>query len=170
VGHLAVANTFADLEQAVSHSLPDRVVMAFATGFGFGRLPKAPGTFGSLWGLVLVRGLEHVPTPWRWLIAAGIVGVGVPICARAAALLNAKDPRSVVFDEIAAFPIVFCGVTLNWTTGLLGFVLFRLFDIVKPYPVSRLEGFSGGWGIMADDLAAGAYAGACLWSLSQFVL
>lgn len=144
--------------------------MGLATGFGIGRLPKAPGTFGSLWGLVLVRGLEHVPTPWRWLLAAGIIAVGVPICGRAARLLNAKDPGSVVFDEIAAFPIVFCAVTLNWTTGLLGFVLFRLFDIIKPWPVSRLERLPGGWGIMADDLAAGMYAGGCLWCVVRLVL
>ena len=154
----------------MTRSLSDRLVLTLATGFGLGWLPKAPGTFGSLLGLPLVWGLEHVPTPWHGLIAAGVIAIGVPICGRAAKLLNLADPGCVVYDEIAAFPIVFCLVPLNWWTALLGFALFRLFDVVKPWPVSRLEELPGGLGIMADDLAAGVLAGAGLWGVTKIVL
>ena len=154
----------------MTRSLSDRLVLTLATGLGLGWLPKAPGTFGSLLGLPLVWGLEQVETPWRWLIATAVIAIGVPICGRAAKLLNLADPGCVVYDEIAAFPVVFCAVTLNWWTALLGFALFRLFDVGKPWPVSRLEQLPGGLGIMADDIAAGGFAGVCLWGATKIVL
>ena len=77
-------------------------------------------------------------------------------------MLNLKDPQPVVFDEIAAFFWVFLFVPLTWTTSLIGFVLFRVFDILKPWPIPRLERLPRGWGVMADDAAAGLLAGAVL--------
>lgn len=77
--------------------------------------------------------------------------------------MGGKDPGAVVFDEIAAFPVVFLLVPVDLTTGLLGFLWFRFFDIAKPWPIRWFERFPGGWGIMADDLVAGVYSGASLW-------
>jgi len=94
--------------------------------------------------------------------AVAIALVGVPICGRGAQLLGLEDPGPVVWDEIAAFPIVFFLIPVTWTTASLGFLLFRLFDVWKPWPAYRLEHLPGGWGIMADDLAAGLYARMCL--------
>lgn len=143
----------------------DRIVMLLATGFGFGAVRRAPGTVGSLWGPPLAWGLQEAGlTGWWWASAAvAIALLGVPICGRAAAILGQHDPGCVVYDEIAAFPVVFAVTQVDWRTAILGFAFFRLFDIWKPWPVRRFERFPGGWGIMADDLAAAVYAAMLLW-------
>ena len=150
--------------------LTHRVVLAFATGLGFGYSPWAPGTVGSLWGLVLVWGMQRSELNGiGWGIVTALFAlVGVPLCAKAADLMGRKDPGCVVWDEIAAFPVVFAMTTVTWTNAVVGFLLFRLFDITKPWPIRRCERLPGGWGIMADDLIAGLYAGACLWLLVRF--
>ena len=140
----------------------NQIVLFLATGCGLGWIPFAPGTFGSLGGLVLVYGLSHLPL-WGYIAAElAFIIVGVWICTRAGQLMGRVDPGSVVWDEIAAFPIVFAGVPLNPWTAVFGFVWFRLFDIAKPFPINRLERLPRGWGVMSDDLMAGIYAAACL--------
>jgi len=132
-------------------------------------IPVAPGTFGSLWGPPLAWGFQQLPQGVELLLSVLVLVIGVPICGRAARVLGQEDPGSVVFDEIAAFPLVFAAVPVNGPTALLGFAWFRLFDIWKPWPASRLDKLHGGLGIMADDAAAGVYAGIALcltaWSL-----
>lgn len=143
---------------AISMSFRDRLVLFLATGCGLGWIPFAPGTFGSLGGLVLVYGLNHLPIGGYIAAEVAFILLGVWICTRAGQLLGKVDPGSVVWDEIAAFPIVFAGVVLTPWTAVIGFVWFRLFDISKPFPVNRLEKLPAGWGVMADDLMAGVYA------------
>jgi len=147
-------------------TLADRAVLALASGFGLGYAPFAPGTFGSLAGLPLAWGLQHLPAWGQAAAAVALFAAGVPICSRGAKLMNLKDPPAIVFDEIAAFSVVFLAVQFNLATAALGFALFRAFDIVKPWPVRRLERLSGGLGIMADDYAAAIYAGAALWFIA----
>ena len=89
--------------------------------------------------------------------------MGVPICSRSAAIIGKKDPGAVVFDEIAAFAVVYLFLPVTVWTAVLGFGWFRLFDIWKPWPVKRFECFPDGWGIMADDAVAGVYAAVFLW-------
>jgi phosphatidylglycerophosphatase A len=84
-------------------------------------------------------------------------------------LLERDDPAEVVIDEVAGILITFFLLPLSWLQLCFGFVLFRLFDILKPYPVRRLEKLKGGFGIVADDLMAGVYANLCLRLLIQFV-
>ena len=103
----------------------------------------------------------------QWLAPCVCFLIGVPICAIAARRLGLNDPGAVVFDEIAAFSVVFLGVKINLLTGILGFALFRIFDISKPWPAGRLERLPGGWGIMADDFAAAAYAGGILYLIDR---
>lgn len=146
----------------------DRLVLLLATGLGVGRLPASPGTFGSLWGLPLAMGLEPLkatPTVYTLSLAALLLA-GVPICGRAARLLELKDPGPVVYDEFASLPLAFIGVGLSWPVLIGGFLLFRLFDIWKPWPLRRMEQFPGGWGIMADDMGAALLAGVALWLLT----
>ena len=139
-------------------SLPDRLILLLATGFGLGYLPFAPGAFGSLAGLPLALGLHFLPL-WGQLVAAVVCFlVGIPICTAGARLLGSKDPGAVVFDEIAAFAVLFLGTGLNLVTLAVGFVLFRVLDVTKPWPARRLELLPGGLGIMADDFAAALYA------------
>lgn len=149
----------------------DKFVLFLAEGFGLGRIKPAPGTWGSLWGIPLGFALGYCETTWwiRLLVAAAMFVVGVPICAKGAALRNAKDPGSVVWDEIAAFPIVYAFVPLTgdrlWLVLLAGFVLFRIFDIWKPPPVRQCDRLTGGLGIMIDDTVAALYAAGFLWLL-----
>src|SRR5436190_5590951 len=149
------------------HSNPQRphtprwwepLVVFVALGGGLGLVPFAPGTFGSLAGLPLAWGIQQLPDWGQWLAPLVCFLVGVPICGMAARGMGLNDPGAVVFDEIASFSVVFLAVKINLTTAVLGFVLFRIFDITKPWPAKQLERLPGGWGIMADDFAAAAYA------------
>lgn len=144
----------------------------FATGFGSGYAPFAPGTFGSIWGLPLVALMFACGLPW-WgflLVACGMFVVGVPICLAGSRHFDKPDPGGVVFDEIAAFPIVFCAVEWSVTSAMAGFVLFRFFDITKFWPIRLSEKLAGGLGIMIDDTIAGIYAAVCLWALMTYVV
>jgi phosphatidylglycerophosphatase A len=151
--------------QLRSHSLSDWTVLILATGLGIGLVPVMPGTFGTLLGLPLAWVLDW--SGWPKGIALAAIGVlfllGIPLCGRAAHLLGRPDPGCVVFDEIAAFPLVFLLERITLTTAILGFVWFRIFDITKPWPVRRLERLHGGLGIMIDDVMAAIYAAIALW-------
>lgn len=131
-----------------------------AVGLGIGLVPVAPGTFGSLWGPVLVWGLASVGIVGYWLVPTTILLflLGVPICAAGAKHFQRKDPPWVVFDEIVAFPLMYVLTPLTWWTALLGFALFRFFDVLKPWPIKRFEALPGGWGIMIDDYLAAIHA------------
>lgn len=127
----------------------------------------APGTFGALWGLPLAYAYQLLPGPiWPWVAALAVLALGVPVCWRAAADLQLKDPGPVVWDEFATVPLVFIIVPLEglWIPAV-GFALHRLFDITKPWPCSWLERLPGGWGVMLDDVAAAFYAAGSLWLL-----
>lgn len=214
----AVPNAAADLQPASSSATQRRPRFALfvATAGGLGYLPKAPGTWGSLAGLILVPlwtffGLlvavmtsEHrdadffVPTvswrsdPFLWgQIALTVLAatIGVWSASRAAQFWGQKDPQRVVIDEVSGQHLTLllgCALPLwgskapsdlselpvglfgwnnpvNWKYLLLGFILFRVFDIWKPFPVRQAESLPGGWGIMADDWVAGVYAAIGLW-------
>lgn len=151
-------------------SFGDHVVLLVAEGFGLGRIPKAPGTWGSLWGIPI----GYVMINQQWSIGMSAIAAilmllpGIPLCDKAAKLRNRKDPGSVVWDEMAAFPIVFSlAIDHSWNLWLvlgLGFGLFRLFDIWKPWPVKVFDRIEGGAGIMLDDTVAGVIAAVCLWA------
>lgn len=138
-----------------------RIAIWIATGLGVGRIPIAPGTFGSLLGLPLAWGLGLLGRLDLAVFATvAVCLLGVPIVQAALPRLGrGKDPGCVVFDEIAGMAITLVGhATSNGLVLLLGFALFRLFDILKPPPARQLERLPGGWGVMADDWAAGIYA------------
>lgn len=132
-------------------------------------MPWAPGTFGSLLGLPLAWGLGHLSFWAQVAAAVTIYLVGIPICERGAQLLGLKDPGAVVFDEIAAFPVLFLFVPFSARSAVAGFLLFRLLDITKPWPAGRLERLPGGLGIISDDLIAGIYAGGAVWCLDRWL-
>jgi phosphatidylglycerophosphatase A len=134
-----------------------------ATGFGAGLAPIAPGTFGSLPGLLLAWGL--VELGGQMALAAGIVVVAVVGTWAAhglSARLGLKDPGVIVVDEIAGQMLTLLGIALSGPVLAAGFVLFRAMDVLKPPPARQLEALPGGYGIMADDLAAGVYANLAL--------
>lgn len=137
----------------------DRIAVAIATALGFGRAPVAPGTFGSLPGLLLAWALFTAAGPWAVVAGAAVVtGVGTWAAGRAARLWSAEDPGAVVVDEVAGQMVALFFLEPTGAVLAASFVLFRVLDVVKPWPASRLERLPGGSGIMADDLAAGAIA------------
>ena len=135
-----------------------------ALGGGAGFVPRAPGTAGSLVGLVPAWSMLGWPLSWRLMAVAAIVLVGVWVCGESARRLNVHDHPGIVFDEIAGVLatalIIVSGSLLELA---LAFVLFRIFDIVKPWPIRDVDHrLGGGLGIMLDDLMAAFYAAACL--------
>jgi phosphatidylglycerophosphatase A len=166
--------------------LLSRSLLLVAQGLGLGRLHPGPGTWGSLGGILLTTGLLLVPDPSFYIAAVLIlVAAAVPICSAAERALGETDPGSVVLDEIVAVPIAFSGYAAHWwVVGatpriegisqwwpalLAAFVLFRIFDIWKPWPIRRLQDFHGGFGIVLDDVAA-AILSAVLLALGTTVL
>lgn len=129
-----------------------------ATGFGSGYAPVAPGTAGSAVGLLLFWPLALLSGPWQIVACAVVFVLGAYASARLARELGRKDPGLAVVDEIVGMWVTLVGLPFGPVTALLGFVLFRVMDVVKPWPARALEGLPDGWGIMADDVAAGVYA------------
>ena len=134
-----------------------------ATFFGMGRLRPGPGTWGSaaavlIWGVIW----RWVPAQIQGFVLAGLavlaIVVGIPAATRFARALQLKDPQAVVIDEVAGQWITLLFAPVSWKTLLLGFILFRAFDILKPPPVRQLERLPEGTGIVVDDVAAGLYA------------
>ncbi|MBI5280228.1 MAG: phosphatidylglycerophosphatase A [Candidatus Solibacter usitatus] len=151
----------------------NRLALLLGTWFGCGLAPLAPGTVGSVgalivaWPLVAWCGF----LPWHFPALAAVFTLpGMWAAGRTAAIKGLKDPQIVVVDEVLGQWIALGGAAaLDPPRLLAAFALFRLFDIVKPWPVRRLEALPGGVGIVADDLAAGAYAALVLY-LSRFVV
>jgi phosphatidylglycerophosphatase A len=144
-------------------------LLAFA--FGTGCLPVAPGTFGTLVGVVLYCLLRDLPFAVYLIVVAGAFALGVWLCARAARDLGVHDHGSIVWDEVVGYLITMAAAPEGWFWVVTGFVLFRLFDIVKPWPIHVLDKrIGGGIGIMIDDAVAGVCAWLILQGLALFVI
>ena len=138
-------------------------VHLLALGFGAGLAPAAPGTFGSLVGLVFALALT--PLGWPALaIATGIAIVAGPwICGESARRLGVHDHPAIVWDEVAGMMLTMLASPHPWWGAVLAFVLFRLFDVWKPWPIREIDhGMRGGAGIMLDDIMAAAMAAGVL--------
>jgi len=136
----------------------DVLSRVIATAFGSGYSPVAPGTAGSAVGVLLFWPLASAPWPWQVAAAAAVFLVGVAASSRLARAIGVEDPGVVVVDEVAGQWITLVGLPFTPAVAFAGFVLFRLMDVVKPWPARDLERLHGGWGIMADDVAAGVLA------------
>lgn len=142
------------LRQRVSLRNP---VHFLAFGFGSGLARKMPGTFGTLAALPLVVLLSMYTSLSFYLAATVLASVlGIWICGKTADDMQVHDNSSIVWDEIAGMLITMLAVPITWQSLLIGFLLFRFFDILKPWPISYLDKHvHGGFGIMADDILAG---------------
>ena len=137
------------------------VALALATAFGAGYAPAAPGTFGSAVGLLLWWLLPTSPAVQTAAIVV-VFFAGSWSGSMAERHFGKSDPSQVVIDEVLGQLITMLLNPVGWIGALLGFGLFRLMDIIKPYPANRLEALHGGVGIMADDAMAGVYANVAL--------
>ena len=132
-------------------------------GFGSGLAPKAPGTFGTLAAVPVYLLMKDLPL--AVYIAAVLVAfiIGIWICQKSAEWLGQADPSAVVWDEIVGYLITMAAAPAGWEWMVLGFVLFRFFDILKPWPINLADkAIHGGLGIMVDDVIAGLFAFICL--------
>jgi len=147
-----------------------QIIMAIATGLYSGYLPKAPGTWGSVVGLILYYFLHSLSLP-TYLITVGVLlVVGVFAAGSAEKIMDRKDPGQVVIDEIVGILITLTAAPAHPVIWLLGFGLFRFFDILKPFPINWFDkNIQGGVGIMMDDVVAGIYSFLVLQGLLLFL-
>ena len=170
----------------MNQSQMDKVVVWLAQGFGVGRIPVAPGTFGSVVGLLWF--LLLLASGSLWVFAAGMVfsiPLSIWVCGEAEKILRQQDPGSVVMDEIIAIPICFLGWVLAlysasgklpapayflsaqmWPWTLAVFVAFRFFDVLKPWPVKQSQALPGGWGVTIDDVLAAGYVNLAVFAVA----
>ena len=151
----------------MASAVPPRLLLdpghLLSLGFGAGLSPVAPGTFGTLVAVPLYLLLAQAELAWYLALAAAGFAVGIWLCGRTSDALGKHDHGAIVWDEIVGFCVTMIAVPAAWQWILLGFVLFRLFDIVKPWPIRLVDSrMRGGLGIMFDDLLAGLYALACM--------
>lgn len=131
----------------------------FAFGFGSGLSPFAPGTMGTLAAVPLAVALKLLPVPLFWPLLLLFFLLGVHLCEVTSRRLGQHDPGGIVWDEMVAYWLTVALLPLHWAWLLAAFVLFRVFDIFKPWPIRWVEKrFGGGLGIMLDDVVAAAYA------------
>ncbi len=184
--HISAA---AESRKLAEEKLKDKTALDYfalaATTFGVGYLPLMPGTYGSMVGVGIYLFLAHLEKSvylrygldggsgeqiTAWLHAVNLIAfllfclLGIWAANRATRLFKNKDPQQAVVDEIIGQLITFLFVPflVSWHFVLAGFLLFRLFDIWKPYPIDSLQNLPAGIGVCADDILAGIYAGTCL--------
>ncbi|MSO20341.1 MAG: phosphatidylglycerophosphatase A [Acidobacteria bacterium] len=156
-----------------------------ATGLGAGYLPKMPGTYGSVEGVIVFLALEtgtrslglgRIWLAWALVLAVVVLTLlSVWITARALPHFSSNDPQVIVIDEIAGQSVTLLALAFwppaaawNWTHLVAGFILFRIFDISKPLFIRSLDKLPGAWGVVADDIGAGVVGGLLLWSWGYF--
>jgi len=133
------------------------VAWALATWFGCGRVPKAPGTAGALGAIPLYLAVARGGRAGVGLAAVAVTAAGVWAASIVARELGSEDPQNVVIDEVAGMLVTMLPMReVSWRAVTVGFLLFRAFDVIKPWPVRRFEKLPGGWGIVLDDVVAGA--------------
>lgn len=148
------------LRQRVSMKNP---VHFLALGFGTGLIPLMPGTFGSLAAVPILYAMSFVTLEVFIAITVFSFLLGIYLCGKTARDMKMHDHGSIVWDEVAGMMVTFIAIPINPLSLLLGFLLFRFFDILKPWPIRVFDKrVHGGFGIMIDDIVAGALACACL--------
>jgi phosphatidylglycerophosphatase A len=145
--------------------LNEKLITFLATGFGSGLVPVAPGTAGTLVGVLIC--LLCLPMPWivRLFFVLVLLALSFYVSGQAEKIYQKKDDQRIVIDEIIGLQITMLPVAINALNLCAGFVLFRIFDIFKPFPLRNLQELPGGWGVVSDDVGAGIYAGFLMWLL-----
>ena len=133
-----------------------QLAIVFTSFFGVGFFPVAPGTAATFAGIgliYLIQGNMHLYFAFMF----SLLIVSIPVCSYLEAQIGRKDPGFIVIDEVVGIMIGLLGLPLSWPIAIIGFFLFRAFDMFKIYPINRFEALPGGWGIMLDDVMAGLY-------------
>jgi len=145
------------------------IVLFIAQGVYSGRVPKAPGTAGTVIGVLLYLLLKDVSPLWYGITCIGVTVLGTWAAGYADCILGTKDSPSIVIDEIAGFLVAMFFVSFSWWSVAAGFALFRFFDILKPWPLKKLQDIPGGPGVMLDDIGAAVYTNVILQVAGYFL-
>ena len=149
----------------------ERFIRMMATGLGTGLSPAAPGTVGTLVGIPLYLVFIRFPWPVALLSIVAFALFSVYISQEAELIYREKDPGRIVIDEIAGFQVTMFLIAPTFWSIVAGFLLFRIFDIIQPFPIRLCERrFPGGYGVVGDDIAAGVYANIILVFFVQWVV
>ncbi len=141
-----------------------------ATVFGTGYLPYMPGTIGTLWGVPLFYLIHRTPHLWYGLILVIFIILASLISHIAGKDFGVVDDRRIVIDEVVGYIVTMFTFSFNWKYVILGFVLFRAFDVLKPFPINYLDKrITNGFGVVIDDVLAGVYANLTLQVVSLFL-
>lgn len=143
----------------------DSVLSFFNTCFGTGYIPFAPGTFASALASVLIYLLPGIFGSIYFAVLCIIFGTASVYAER----YEGKDPGHIVIDEFAGMCVAMAGHTASLLNVVMGFVLFRIFDIAKPFPIRRMERLPGAFGVMADDILAGVFSNILILALARFL-
>jgi phosphatidylglycerophosphatase A len=133
------------------------IILFIALGAYAGRFPIASGTAGTVVGVFLYLGMKGLAPAHYFAVCVLVFLVGTWAAGRAEIILDQKDSSLIVIDEIVGYLVAMFMVPPTWGFVVAGFFIFRVFDILKPWPLQRLEEIHGGWGVMLDDIGAGVY-------------
>ena len=149
-------------EQGQMNNKGRALILFLAQGAFAGKSPIAPGTAGTLVGVLLYMGMRNLSPVAYGILCVMLCFLGTFIAGRAELMLGGKDSPSIVIDEIAGYLIALFMVPSSWGAVVAAFIVFRFFDIVKPWPLHRLQDLPGGHGVMLDDIGAGIYTNIAL--------
>jgi len=135
----------------------DKIALFVAQGAYSGRAPVAPGTAGTIVGILLYLLIKDLGPFGYGAACIAVIAIGIGAAGHVDRMLGTKDNSTIVIDEIAGYLIALFFVPFSWGNVAAGFLVFRVFDIVKPWPLRRFERIPGGPGVMLDDLGAGVY-------------
>lgn len=147
----------------------DKIAYLLSTGFYVGKLPIAPGTFGTLVAIPLILVYWDKGILAQISISLAVFFVGIWASTVVSQNFSNDDPDFVVIDEIAGLMVSMIGIKPTWEYILIAFILFRIFDILKPFPIKRFEKLEAGLGIMADDVVAGIYVLILMHIITKFI-
>lgn len=143
----------------------------FALGFGSGLLPKAPGTFGTLMAFPIFWMIAGFSIAVKLVIIAVLFALGIYFCNETGNALGVADHSSIVWDEIVGMLLVLTITPPHWAFWIVAFVLFRFFDIWKPFPIRQFDRkLKNGFGVMFDDLLAAIFAGICMFAFTVWMI
>jgi phosphatidylglycerophosphatase A len=135
------------------------LILFLSSGTFLGYIPFASGTFGTLWGIPIAYWLSSHALGFQIVFILLATGAAVYLADRAERIWDRKDPSQVVIDEIIGYLVTVAGINFNWKTAVAGFFIFRIMDILKPFPIRKIDrSLPGGWGIVLDDVLAGVYS------------
>jgi len=147
----------------LSFTLLKHPIHFLALGFGSGLAPKAPGTFGTLMAIPLYLLLQPLSLSYYLAVVLFVSLIGIYICDKSSSMMGVHDHPGIVWDEFAGYFVTMIAAPAGWVWVLVGFALFRFFDILKPWPIRKIDkSVKGGFGIMLDDILAGIFAAICL--------